>query len=373
MNFLKIDLGAIAHNLNQIKKILPKDTKIMGIVKSDAYGHGLLPVSRLLINKGIDMLGVSYLFEAYELIRNGINANIVTLCGIFNQEEAVLIVEKNIIPVIWDIEMVHILDKEAERKGKKAEIFIKLDTGMGRLGIKKEDLPQFIRRLSSFKSVKTKGLLSHLSSADSNDEESKRFTKKQIKIFKESIGICRQMGIDLSMNSIANSAGILKYNPESIFELVRPGIILYGAYPSPEFKTDLNLRHAMKFSGRILQIRDIPAGMPISYGRTYYTKEKKIIAIISAGYGNGIPRAISNKGYVLIRGEKAPIIGKVCMDLMVCDITGIKDVREGDEVVFMGRSGDEVISSSDIAKWANTIPYEILCSIGKINKREYER
>jgi len=373
MNLLKIDLSAIEYNLDQIRRILPKNTKIMGIVKSDAYGHGLIPVSKLLSRKGIDMLGVSYPSEAFELVKNGIEKKIAILCGIFNREEANLVCENNIIPVIWNMEIAYMLNEEAERRGRIAEVFIKIDTGMGRLGIKKEELPQFLMRLSQLRKIKIKGLISHLSSADLDDIESERFTRKQIDIFKECISICHQMGIDVSTNSIANSSGILKYNPESIFELVRPGIILYGAFPSSDFKTDIDFHHAMEFYGKILQIRSIPSNVPISYGRTYYTKEEKRIAILSAGYGNGIPRAISNKGYVLIRGKKAPIIGNVCMDLMVCDITGIKDVKEGDDVVFMGRSGDEVISSSDIARWSNTIPYEILCSIGKINKREYKR
>lgn len=368
MNIVKINLGAIAYNLSMIRAFLPPRVKIMGIVKSDAYGHGIIQVAELLSKKGIDFLGVAYSFEAYELIRNGITKPIVILCGLQNKEEAKMIISHNMIPVIWDKDMALLLNNEARRMEKKISVLIKVDTGMGRLGIRCEEVGHFIKAISDMKMIAIKGLLSHFSSADKTNDP---FTKTQIKRFKEAISICNKMGLSLSMNSLANSAGMINYKEESLFDIVRPGILLYGALPSPDFATPFKLKQAMQLTGKILQIRRIPPDTPISYGRTYYTRREEKIAIVSGGYGNGIPRSVSNKGYVIIRDKRAPIVGQICMDLLVCDVTHINDVRIGDDVIFMGASKKERIGPDDLAKWAGTISYEILCCIGKINKREY--
>ncbi len=371
MNKVKINLSAISYNLKQIRSFLPKKVKIMGIVKSDAYGHGLVEVSRLLSRERVDMLGVSYPFEAYKLVNHNISVPIVILCGFCNRDEVKMITYHNMIPVIWNVEMASVLNKEAERQNSYVKVFVKVDTGMGRLGIEQSRLFEMIKEISSMKRIKIEGLLSHLSSADMQDKESVEFTKMQISKFKTAIEICRKIGLHLPMNTIANSSGIIRYYKEGLFDLVRPGIILYGALPSYGFKIPFSLKPAMEFKGKVLQIRDVPADIPISYGRTYYTNGKKKIAIVSVGYGNGIPRALSNRGYVLIKDKKAPIIGRICMDLTICDISEIEGVKEGDEVIFMGKGEKCSITADEIAKWVNTIPYEILCSIGKVNKREY--
>ena len=373
MNRVKIHLSAISHNLRQIRALLPDSVKIMGIVKSDAYGHGLIQVSKLLCNEGIDMLGVAYPFEASNLVEYGIKKKIVILCGFYKSEEAEMIIEYNMIPVIWNKDMANLLNTKAKDKNKQVDVLIKIDTGMGRLGIEETELSKFLEQLLSMKGIRVKGLMSHLSSADLKDRESERFTREQIKRFNNAISICYKMGIQTFMNSLANSAGIIGYRRDCFYDMVRPGIILYGALPSPEFNVPFALKPAMEFNGRIIQIREIPPCSPISYGRSYYTKGKRRIAVISVGYGNGIPRNISNKGYVLIRGKKAPIVGNICMDLMICDVTELEGVKEGDKVVLLGINQGEKITADDIAKWAGTISYEILCSIGKINKREYER
>ena len=368
MNIVKIELGAIAYNFKIIRRFLPDRVKIMGIVKSDAYGHGLVQVAKLLSEEGVDYLGVAYPLEAYELIRSGIQTPIMILCGFQNKEEARLIISHHIIPVIWEDEMAYILDKEARERKKIVPVLIKVDTGMGRLGIPYEEIGDFIKGISSMKMLEIKGLLSHLSSADKPNDA---FTKRQIKVFKKAVNICHKMGLNLSMNSLANSAGIINYSKESFFDVVRPGIILYGGLPSPDLDAPFEFRQAMQFVGKILQIRKVPPKTPISYGRTYHTQTEERIAIVSGGYGNGIPRSISNKGYVIIRDKRAPILGQVCMDLTICNITHIENAMIGDDVIFMGGAKRERICPDDIARWANSISYEILCSVGKINKREY--
>ena len=365
-NSVKIDLSALAHNLRQIRMLISKDTKIMGIVKSDAYGHGLFKVSQTLEKNGIDCLGVAYLHEALELREKGIKVPVVILCGIHSKDESCEVVGKDLTPVLFDFMMAEILDQESERQGKRTPIHLKVDTGMGRLGISHEDIAPFIKRIMALENLYIEALTSHLSSAD---ERVSDFTETQIKKFEKAIEVGHSMGLRLPLNNLANSAGIMGYK-KAHFEMVRPGILLYGCPPSAKFATPV-LKPAMYFKGRILQIRDLPDQTPVSYGRTYYTKGARRLAILSVGYGDGIPRTISNRGSVLIRGNKVPIVGTICMDLSMCDITGLKDVRPGEEVVFLGSQGQETIIGDDIAGWAGTISYEILCSVGQRNKREY--
>ena len=367
-NIIRIDLSSLAFNLGQVKRLVGPDTKIMGIVKSDAYGHGLVEVSRVLERNGVHSLGTAFIHEAMELRKNGIKAPIVILCGIKSPEEAEAVVENNLTPVIFDLPTAVMLAKSAEKRLKKASIHVKIDTGMGRLGVPHEDAVPFIKEIMRFPQLKTEGLMSHLSSADEKDSG---FTDSQIGNFSKAIDAARDMGMDLRLNNLANSAGVMAYKG-SHFDMVRPGIMLYGGLPSPGFKPPLQLKPVMDFRGRIIQIREMPDKTPVSYGRKYYTTGTKRIAVVSAGYGDGIPRGLSNRGKVIIRGEKAGIVGTVCMNLLLADITAIKDAVPGDEAVFLGMQGQEIITGDDIAAWNDTISYEIFLSIGKGVKKEYK-
>jgi len=366
-NRVTIDLSAVVHNLGQVRKLLRKQTKIMGVVKSDAYGHGLLPVSRILVNHGIDCLGVAHLHEAAELRDNGIQAPIILLCGIRTKAEACEVVDRNLIPTLFDLEAAEILARESAGMGKRTAVHLKVDTGMGRLGISHGEIEPFLKKIQGFHNLLVEGLMSHLSSADDPERE---FTEHQIRNFARAIQVGRSMGLELPWNNLANSAGIMTYD-EAQFGLVRPGIMLYGGLPSPGFISPVSLKGAMRFHGRILQIRHLPDGTPVSYGRTYYTRGPRCVAIVSAGYGDGLPRSISNRGSALVNGTRAPLLGTVCMNLTLCDITGLEGVRAGDEVVFLGSQGGETIRADDIALWAESISYEVLCSIGQRNRKEY--
>ena len=366
-NSIKIDLSALVHNLNQVKKLIGPETRVMGIVKSDAYGHGLLQVSRVLEENGVDCLGVAHLREALELRRNGIRLPIVILCGIRTREDAREVVEKNITPVIFDLALAEVLAEECAREGKRINVQLKVDTGMGRLGIPHLEVAPFIKKITGYKEFYLEALMSHLSSAD---EPMTEFTEGQIKNFKKSVELGHAMGLDLPLNNLANSAGIMAHK-DSHFAMVRPGIMLYGGLPSPEFRSPLPLKHVMNFKGQILQIRDMPDHTPVSYGRTYYTKGPRKIAVLSGGYGDGLPRSMSNRGRVLISGKRVKVTGRVCMNMMMSDITGLNDAVPGNEVVFLGAQEDEIITGDDIAGWGKTISYEIFCSIGQRNFREY--
>jgi alanine racemase len=218
-----------------------------------------------------------------------------------------------------------------------------------------------------YKELRLEALMSHLSSAD---EPEKEFTETQIKNFQSAVNTGRSMGIDLPLNSLANSAGVMAYK-SSHFDVVRPGIMLYGGHPFPEFHGPVQLKPVMGLTGRIIQIRKMPGQTPISYGRTYYTDGKQKIAVISSGYSDGLPRSLSNNGKVIVAGKKVDIVGRVCMNMTMCNISGLESVRPGDEVVLLGSQGKESITGDEIAKWARTISYEIFCSIGQKVPREY--
>ena len=366
-NKLIIDLESLAYNLDQLKNCINKDTKIMGIVKSDAYGHGIVPVSKTLVKKGVYCLGVSFVEEALELRKKGIQVPIIILCGIETDEEAEAAVANALTPVIFNLQSAKKLETKAREKGQKIKVHIKIDTGMGRLGITSNETVGFLQEIMKFRFIEAEGLMSHLSSADEEDRE---FTQHQIENFKNIVTEARRIGMDLKLNHLANSAGIVEYN-DAHFDMVRPGIMLYGGLPSPEYKTKIELKPVMSMKGRILQIRDFEDKTPIGYGRAYYTDGPKKIAIISAGYADGIPRSLSNKGKVLIGGKPANITGTICMNMIACDITGIKNSAIGEECVIMGTQNDETITGDYIAGLCNTISYEIFLSMGCSLKREY--
>ncbi|MBN1850613.1 MAG: alanine racemase [Deltaproteobacteria bacterium] len=367
-NTIKIRLSALAHNLNQVRRLIGPKPRIMGIVKSDAYGHGLIQVSRSLEKNGIDALGVTFLHEALELRQNGVRVPVIILCGIRSREEADLVVKEDITPMIFDMSSAEWLSRSAVREAKRVPIHLKLDTGMGRLGLPHVEAPAFLRRLMELEGLYVEGLASHLSSADSPESD---FTINQIRRFEAAVDMGRSMGLELPLNHLANSAGIMAH-PDSHFDMVRPGIMLYGGLPSPEFSCPVPLKPVMEFRGRVLQVRDLPDRTPVSYGRTYYTQGPQRLAITSAGYADGLHRRISNKGKALIAGEKVDMVGAVCMNMILCDITSLQtEVRPGDEVIYIGDSDKGAIFGDDVARWAETISYEVFCSIGQKVTKEY--
>ncbi|MFC1824108.1 alanine racemase [Thermodesulfobacteriota bacterium] len=366
-NVLEIDLSALVHNLQQVRRLVGAETRIMGVVKSDAYGHGLLPVATMLDKSGIDFLGVAHVFEGLELRNHGVRLPVIILCGLGSREEAAVAVEKDLIPVIFDLAAAETLAEEAARKRKTKNIHLKVDTGMGRLGIAHQEIGSFIQRIMKYKELHVSALTSHLADADDLAGD---FTRLQLNYFQEAIEAGHALGLDLPDNNLANSAGIMAH-PESHFDLVRPGVMLYGGMPSPDYQAPIFLRSAMRFAGKILQIREFPDRTPVSYGGTYHTQGVQRIGILSAGYGDGLPRSLTNKGMVLIQGRKVNIVGRVCMNMTLTNITGLKGVQPGDEVVFLGSQGESTILADDLAAWSDTISYEIFCSIGQINSREY--
>ncbi len=366
-NRVRIDRAALAHNMSQVRSLVSPATRIMGIVKSDAYGHGAVQVSQALAQSGVDSLGVAHLHEALELREHGVRLPIVVLCGVRTREDAEAAVERRLTPVIFDKASAEMLADACGRRRRKVSIQVKIDTGMGRLGISCSEVGPFLQTIMGYKGLRPEALMSHLATADDPEHP---FTGLQIERFQRAVEAGRSIGLDLPWNNLANSAAIMTLK-KAHFEMVRPGIMLYGGLPSPGFQSPVALKPVMHFEGCILQTRNPPAQSPVSYGCTYRTRGDRTIGVVSAGYGDGLPRSLSNKGQALIGGQRVKIVGRICMNMTMVDITGLRGVKPGTEVVFLGEQGDQRISGDDIARWGGTIAYEVFCSIGRRNQREY--
>jgi alanine racemase len=366
-NRVIVNLTALSHNLRQVRSLVGDGVKILGVVKADAYGHGMLPVARTLEREGVHALGVVHLHEAVHLRTHGITAPVVVFGGVRTREACRMAVDLRLTPVLFDLEAAEVLDQESLRAGRKTAIHLKVDTGMGRLGIPWNEIGLFAEKVLTFKGLFVEALLSHLSSADEKD---RGFTEGQTRRFAGAVRTVRSMGAELPLNSLANSAGVMAHK-ETHFQMVRPGIMLYGGLSAPGFESPVPLKPVMQFTGKVLQVRDLPDGTPVSYGRTYHTVGNRRLAVLSAGYANGLARSMSGHGRVLIHGKPAPITGKICMNLTICDINYHFGVSPGDEVVFLGHQGRHCLTGDDLAGWAGSISYEIFCAVGRLNPKEY--
>jgi alanine racemase len=361
----EVDLGALEFNYRQIKKRIPEDVKLLAVVKADAYGHGAIPVSLRLEKLGVEYLGVAIPEEGVELRKGGVKTPILVLGGIFG-EEVDQVFRFRLTPVIFEKESLKILSREAERRRRKVKVHLKVDTGMGRLGVPLKLWPDFLREVGRFPKIETEGILSHFSMTD----EEKGFTQDQWRAFQGAVAIAQKLGISPPYLHMASSATLTAF-PGYSAKLVRPGIMLYGSYPSPTFRSLIPLKPVMTLKTRIHFLKSVPHGMRISYGGTFKAKRESLIATLPIGYADGYSRHLSNHGEVLVRGKRAPVVGKVCMDFIMVDVTDIPHVSAGDEVILMGRQGKEQITPEEIAEKIDSISYEVLCLIGKRVPRIY--
>ncbi|RRD94815.1 alanine racemase [Clostridiales bacterium COT073_COT-073] len=364
----RVDFDAIAHNYKVIKNNLPANTKIMGIIKADAYGHGALPVARELEHLKIDMFGVATIQEAISLRKNGIK-NPMLILGFTGAEDYSDLIEFDLSQTIYEKEMAIQLNKAAAAVGKKAKIHIKVDTGMGRLGfgLDMKSVADVVE-LATLKELEVEGIFTHFSKAD---EENVDYTRQQLQAFRKFIDILSENGIYPKHIHAANSAGIINH-PSAHFNMVRAGIILYGSYPSDfSHKVDFPLKPALSVCSKVIFLKTVAAGQKISYGGIYQTEKETKIATVSIGYADGYSRLLSNRGRVLIHGQYAQVIGRVCMDQLMVDVTEIEEVAIGDEVVLFGEQNGKNILIEEVAELSNTINYEVMCLIGKRVPREY--
>lgn len=354
----EIDLRAIRSNLFQVRKLLRSTTKIMAIVKADAYGHGLVPVAKACMEAGAGYLGVATLDEALVLRDNEITAPILVL-GRVPDECAALAVEQHIDVTVPHFKSALALANAGQKSGSKAHIHIKLDTGMGRIGfIHDERSQEEILRIAEIPGIEITGIFSHLATADEAD---KGFARQQIRLFTEFTDSLREKGLSIPLRHLANSAAILDL-PEAQFDMVRSGIVTYGLYPSDEVdKERLPLIPAMRLISRIYFLKSIPPGTPVSYGRTFVSDRKMTVATVPIGYADGYSRSLSNQAYAVVRGTRVPLIGRVCMDQCMFDVSEVPGVEEGDPIILFGRDEDGV-TADDLAGWMHTINYEVICS-----------
>lgn len=362
----EVNLDNIKFNLKQVKKNIPEDTKVMAVVKADAYGHGVIPVAKAALEAGADRLAVALPEEGKELRDNGFKLPIQILGEVLPNQVSIL-VENDLIPTISKIETVKRLNELAAKKGIIKKIHIKIDTGMGRIGVFPDDAINFIKKVDSYSNIDIEGIMTHFAKADEKD---KSYTYKQWERFKSVIDKLKEIDINIPIKQAANSATIIDL-PEFSLNMVRPGIMMYGLRPSHEVDESFKLKPALSWKAKIVYLKEVPSGTGISYGATYVTKRKSKIATIPMGYADGFSRLLSNKGEVLVNGKRAPIRGRVCMDQFMVDVTDIEDVNIGDEVVLIGKQGNDELTATEMADLINTINYEITCDITKRVPRVY--
>ena len=363
----EIDLNNLINNIEEIKK-KSSNSEIIGVVKANAYGHGAVEVSKVLLSCNIKKLAVANIVEAIELRENDINAPIMLL-GISEEFAIDELINHNVEPTVSTLKFAEKLNESAKEKGKIIKIHVAIDSGMGRIGFRNntKDIEDIVS-ISNLSNLKIESIFSHFSTADSID---KSYSSNQINIYNSILSKLEEKGVTIDKKNLSNSAAIIDI-PESHYDYVRPGIIQYGYYPSNEVnKNDINIKPVLTWKTRVVHIKEVDENEYIGYGKTYKTSKKTVIATLPVGYADGYSRGLSNKGSVIIKGKLAPIIGNVCMDQFMIDVTNIEGVETGDEVILLGSYGDIKFDADDMANILDTISYEVLCLIGRRAPRLY--
>ncbi|NLO81813.1 MAG: alanine racemase [Clostridiales bacterium] len=364
-----VDLSKLDSNIREIRKVLKPDIQFMAVVKANAYGHGAVEIARQALKSGASWLGVAIPEEGAELREAGITAPILVLGGI-DESQIGTVVKYDLSQCIFSLETAKLLDKEAKQAGKRIGVHVKVDTGMGRIGLTDPEKVRILCcQLKNSSHIELEGIFTHFAVAD---EEDRSFTQSQLTRFNNVLDILKRDGIYFKYVHAANSAAILEY-PDAHFNLVRGGIAIYGYYPSQFVKehSTIKLEPILKWETRVIDVKDIEKGDSISYGRTFVADRPMRIAILPVGYADGYSRLFSNKSWVIINGQRARVTGMICMDQLMVDVTHIPEVKPGDTAVLIGKQGKEGITAEDLACLSNTISYEILTSIGPRVPRFY--
>jgi len=360
-NKVIINLQAIASNYKLLQDWAGNEVRLMAVIKSDAYGHGMLEVAKAVAQMGCQQFAVFDTSEGLLLRDNGFDQPTLILKGLDIQDMNQAI-DQNLISVLYRKDMAQYLSNAALNQGKQAKVQIKVDTGMNRLGIFPNDLDAFMQAIQQMPGLQLNGFISHFSVADQPDNA---YTHRQMKLFQEAIAPYAHL-----TNHIANSAGII--NRKGLdYPIARAGIAIYGSSPDPQWISTDQLEPGMTFQSEVIYVKTVATGETISYGRTFQTKKPSRVATIPVGYADGYNRQLSNKAFVLIHGQRVPVIGRVCMNLTMVDVTEIENVGCGDPVILMGKQGNDCITADELASYADTISYEIMCCLGIRNKRVY--
>lgn len=366
----RVDLPALRHNARLVHDRLPPGMEVLAAVKADAYGHGLKPVARALVQEGVSWLGVAIVEEGIALRRAGIEASILVLGGPADGSEKAAM-EAALTPVVYRSATVRALNAVAAGRGRAASVHLKIDTGMNRLGVPLQLLGDFLDLIEDLEHLYIDGVLTHLAEAEAAEDE---FTQAQLRDFAAAVGEIRRRGHRPAYIHASNSAALMMGRssaPEVGVNLVRPGIALYGHAPDSALEGAWPLRPVMSFETAISFLKKVPAGAQLSYGRTWTATRPSKIAALPVGYGDGYARALGNRAEVLVRGQRAPVVGRVCMDLTLVDVTDVPHVREGDPVVLLGAQGDERVTAAELGAMLETIPYEVLTAVSPRVPRVY--
>ncbi|MCD6162053.1 MAG: alanine racemase [candidate division Zixibacteria bacterium] len=350
--YLEIDLNALRHNFQQIKNRISADTSFMAVIKANAYGHGLIEIGLKAEEYGADLLGVAFIEEGERLLKAGIKIPIAVLYPDIIERTSRL-VNAGMIAVVDSTEYLDALNKAAVSMKKKVKVFIKIETGMRRYGVDSAEIQDIITTASEMTGIEIIGVTTNLADSANGDNT---FTESQFAEFTNAI---KKTGLNIKDHylSIENSSGFLFHHNQN-FNLIRIGLLLYGIHPKKNI--DIDIKPVMSLKSRIIRLKKLPAGKPVGYSGSFITKRDTTAATIGIGYADGYPWSLSNKGYVLINGYKAPIIGRICMDAMMIDVTEIPGVKEGDEVVLLGKSKDQSITANEIAELAGSFSYELI-------------
>ena len=362
--WIEVDLKAIQHNFRQIRRFVAPHVKVLSVVKANAYGHGLLPVSQALVEAGAEMLAVASVVEAVALRQAGIRGKILVL-GQPLPEEAPLVVEHGLTQAIGDLPSAKALSRAAALREKEIAVHLKVDTGMGRYGVWHEEAVSLYRRLVELQGLQPEGIFTHLSSAGQNAQA----TEEQLQRFSQLLQRLEKARLPVGVRHVANSVGLIRF-PESHWDLVRSGLLLYGGSPTKE-PNPVEVRPALSLKSRIRFLKRIQPGQSVSYGGTWRAERPSMVATIPVGYAHGYVRALSNRATLLVRGRRAPVIGRVTMEDLLCDVTDVSGTQIGDETVLIGRQGSEEITAGELARHARTIPYEILVGLSPPIPRRY--
>jgi len=357
-----IDLSALAHNLSLVRDAAP-GAKVFGVIKADAYGHGAVEIGTSLAQQGVDGLCVALPEEGIELRQAGLRLPVLVLGGTYTVGAADT-VAYGLTPVVSDLEQVARIHEAA--KGRRAKVHLKIDTGMSRLGVSIRELPRFLWQMRRYPSVFVDGVMSHLACAESDDS----YTEEQVTLFREALEVVSAAGLRPRMVHLANSAGLLRF-PSSHFNLVRPGLALYGV--SPVADAGGQLEPVMSVRTEVVQLRELVAGDRVSYGGTFVASRTTRLAVLPMGYADGVSPRMSNCGPVLIRGQRAMVVGAVCMDMCMVDVSEVEGAAVGDEVVLLGRQGREQITADELARIHGAVPHEVLTSVSRRVPRFYRR
>jgi alanine racemase len=359
----EVDLNNLEHNFKKVKSLLHSETKILVTVKADAYGHGLIPVASRLVSCGVDYLGVASIDEGIKLRRAGIKIPILLL-GLILKEDIEPLFTYRLIPTICDLRMALALNRHAAALRQRIPVHIKVDTGMGRIGVLAGDAFKLVEDIYKLKHIQIQGIFTHFPLADLD----RKFTSKQINLFNKLVGDLKKSGIDIPLVHAANSVGLISHR-NSHFTMVRPGLVIYGLYPKQNL--GINLKPVLSLKTRVVFIKKVGPEVGISYGLTYLTKRSTHIVTLPVGYGDGYPRNLSNLAWLLIGGRRFRVSGRICMDQIMVDVGNFKP-EIGAEVVLIGKQGKQKITVEELADLSGTISYEIVCGLGSRIPRIYK-